>query len=748
MLATLRSLTSRSSRRHKKSSAASVDLGKEYNQTRESIVFDLDICHDSTSVGAGQSLLKAYDASTVENAGPSTGILAKSHHNIFNNVNLIESHHHFDGTHAAIQALDQRRMAGAEFDSSARHPAPQCHPQTRVELRNRIDDWLDGSLKSRSSSMLWVTGSAGVGKTAVAQTVAQRCNETGRLGGTFFFSRPGERNDPERVIPTLAHQFAIRIPDYRKIIAHILMHDSTILEKDVESQFRKLISEPFALMKRQNTTWVIILDGLDECQGSDAQIGLIELISAYIRNSDASNPTLWLICSRPEWQFRQLFSNSEFMEFCIREEILIDSRSSRADVSFALEAGFQGIRGRYWDVFSPTGAETWPSVRQLRELSLIASGLFIFASTVLQFVGDAGFGDPVSRLETCLAFLRSPENSSCMNPLYALDLLYGRVLADVPSEIAPVTITILGFHILQPDNRMPARAVANFLCLDQRTFYKALRMLHSILFIPDPDEAGTQRLRIHHTSLIDFLRNEDRSGKFSLKYGKAEASIAVQSIKWYNHYLQLECKLRESAHENCNLGLPDISWPDSQRDNVPAQYSRLQNFAKRNCWKLCHGVSNENLSLVTNELLSFNFCHMRSVVDAINFSRFLSRLSEVRENGGLIRTRPVNVLDRKLLRGYSFEIARRPQTLNQIETKVNGGRLRAEYHVSSVHTLVPMWNAVKTDWHWRPIGSWVDKNISMTGVFWLGNGDRTCVVTEYYRFIPEEPELLGMIEDV
>jgi hypothetical protein len=41
----------------------------------------------------------------------------------------------------------------------------------------------------------------------------------------------------------------------------------------------------------------------------------------------------------------------------------------------------------------------------------------------------------------------------------------------------------------------------------------ALRGLHSILFIPDPDD---HRIRVHHASLHDFLSNPERAGRFYL----------------------------------------------------------------------------------------------------------------------------------------------------------------------------------------------------------------------------------------
>ncbi|KAF9442692.1 hypothetical protein P691DRAFT_618043, partial [Macrolepiota fuliginosa MF-IS2] len=74
---------------------------------------------------------------------------------------------------------------GAGLDSAVRYPLPRCHPATRRTLRGRIAGWL----ADRSTNLLWLYGPAGVGKSAIAQTVAEDCRKEGWLGAAFFFSR-------------------------------------------------------------------------------------------------------------------------------------------------------------------------------------------------------------------------------------------------------------------------------------------------------------------------------------------------------------------------------------------------------------------------------------------------------------------------------------------------------------------------------------------------------------------------------
>ncbi|KAF9443493.1 hypothetical protein P691DRAFT_622128, partial [Macrolepiota fuliginosa MF-IS2] len=70
-----------------------------------------------------------------------------------------------------MRLLEDRRIPGAEIDSSTRYPPPKCHPSTREDLRSRITKWLMGDNYERN--ILCLLGPAGTGKSAVAQTIAE-----------------------------------------------------------------------------------------------------------------------------------------------------------------------------------------------------------------------------------------------------------------------------------------------------------------------------------------------------------------------------------------------------------------------------------------------------------------------------------------------------------------------------------------------------------------------------------------------
>ena len=107
-----------------------------------------------------------------------------------------------------IQALSQAISHGAMRDAADRDPPPRCHPGTREKATEDIIRWIEEP--KTPSTVLWVSGRAGVGKSALMQKIA----ELGHVyfGGCFFFRRgtPG-CNMKDHLFSTLAYQLAMNV---------------------------------------------------------------------------------------------------------------------------------------------------------------------------------------------------------------------------------------------------------------------------------------------------------------------------------------------------------------------------------------------------------------------------------------------------------------------------------------------------------------------------------------------------------
>ncbi|KAF9440385.1 hypothetical protein P691DRAFT_687850, partial [Macrolepiota fuliginosa MF-IS2] len=71
----------------------------------------------------------------------------------------------------------------------------------------------------------------GIGKTAIAQTVAEEFRASDRLGASLFFSVKNLRDNPNEVIPTLVYQLALTYPKSKSLVIKRLSAGRTILER-------------------------------------------------------------------------------------------------------------------------------------------------------------------------------------------------------------------------------------------------------------------------------------------------------------------------------------------------------------------------------------------------------------------------------------------------------------------------------------------------------------------------------------
>jgi hypothetical protein len=201
------------------------------------------------------------------------------------------------------------------------------------------------------------------------------------------------------------------------------------------------------------------------------------------------------------------------------QEIPIDSEQSVRDVKLYLNEEFAKIRKRYPEL--TIVYDTWPSEIQFLTISRAASGLFVFASTVLRFIDDDE--NPVYRLNVVIAFLEKPLNQqpSRINPLALLDALYDRILQEMSSSTVETAKLILGYLVLSDQihavgerNFAPDQTpfwMCNVLLLEQYIVYGTLRKLRSVLGFPEPQRAYDEPVRFLHASFSDYLIDHERS---------------------------------------------------------------------------------------------------------------------------------------------------------------------------------------------------------------------------------------------
>jgi cytidylate kinase len=89
---------------------------------------------------------------------------------------------------------------------------------------------------------MWLYGPLGVGKTAIAQSLAELCFDMNILAASFFFSRmAADCSHSTLVIATIAYQLCLSIPEVKSYIEAAVERDPDILRLSLEAQVQKLI---------------------------------------------------------------------------------------------------------------------------------------------------------------------------------------------------------------------------------------------------------------------------------------------------------------------------------------------------------------------------------------------------------------------------------------------------------------------------------------------------------------------------
>ncbi|KDR71318.1 hypothetical protein GALMADRAFT_25087, partial [Galerina marginata CBS 339.88] len=323
--------------------------------------------------------------------------------------------------------LLQEHVAPAAFHNSGeRLDPPKCHPNTRVAVQQKIMDWVMGlDVQALSALIIWLYGSAGVGKSAIAQSIAELCSVNGCLLATFFFSRTDpSRNHSRYFLATIAYQISTILPSTRPLILKAIDRDPLIFTRSLSTQFTALIIDPLQNLMDSgyifelNSPRLVLVDGLDECLDRQTQVSIIDFISnASLRRQI---PLKFLICSRPEYEISAALNSADLMSILTKVK-LDDSFRPNDDIRVFFREKFDNIKQNHpLKQFIPS---SWPGVEVIKSLVEKSSGQFIYASTVIKYVISPRHRPP-DRLNVILN-LRSAGRDL---PFAELDALYMHIL--------------------------------------------------------------------------------------------------------------------------------------------------------------------------------------------------------------------------------------------------------------------------------------------------------------------------------
>jgi len=301
---------------------------------------------------------------------------------------------------------------------------------TRVQILRDIDNWIKDP---NSQQIFWLTGLAGTGKSAIAWTVCLRASNDPEivLGGSFFCSRSASwaaQRDVRCVIPTLAQLLARQSTTFSQALANELTLDPDILHKRIPTQIEKLLTRPLLALANSRVPVVFVIDALDECGGQSTANGTLddaethrivsEMLDALVAFSRANLglPIRFLVTSRPETHIRDTpVSDSEFAK--VLRLHTVNEKQVTTDIRLYIATRLLStpkLRARFTD-------------NDANMLSQLCDGLFIVATTALQYALGAGIDRAATRFKTLLNTSRDGLSTGAAAPL---DRMYALILED------------------------------------------------------------------------------------------------------------------------------------------------------------------------------------------------------------------------------------------------------------------------------------------------------------------------------
>jgi NACHT domain len=391
------------------------------------------------------------------------------------------------------------RAGYAAHDSSRGDAPSSCLEGTRVAILEEILSWAE-SANGERPPVYWLNGLAGIGKSTIAKTVAERAQGKAILGASFFFSRSDEPlRDPRLVFPTLAFDLAQSDSAFRTVIVEALRKDPKLGHKKLLHQIEGLILAPLSKVNPVPSPTLIILDALDECE----EKGAVEILQLVFSHAIQIPFLRILITSRPQPHLSSVFSKFPNLEKTVLHDI--DASLVQQDIRLYISTELAKIPGKL-DLPMPAD---WATQNQTTLLVGKSGNLFIYAATAVRFISDDRMRDPPSQLSLILNTRSAQEVGA--TPYSQLDNLYMGVLrgsfsSDNRGQSLRRFQIVVGSIVLLREP-LPLSSLARFVQYEPHVVEATLYHLHSVIIPPsDLREAP----RIYHPSFLEFITDASR----------------------------------------------------------------------------------------------------------------------------------------------------------------------------------------------------------------------------------------------
>ena len=328
-------------------------------------------------------------------------------------------------------------------------------------------------------------------------------------------------DDGHFLFSTITYQLALKVPGLRQHVNHIMELHPTLHTKSMDVQLRFLIIDAFRqLSPLPQRPYLVLIDELDECHDKATQQTILRLLCETIAVHKL--PLRFLTGSRPESHIRDSF-DQESLYTVTRRVILDEKFNPGRDIQQFLRDGFAKICANN-PILSHV-EHPWPEEGVIDLLVQRSSGQFIYADTVLKFVG-AKFCSPTKQLTLVLK-----RDATAFSDL---DQLYTQILSAYPRAVN--IVQVLG--IISASHGERAEVMEDIFGMEKGELKLVLCGLSSLMKDENDDGWGGLNLgatsyfipHFAHASFGDYLFDSSRSGPFHVNRQEYENQLTKRSF--------------------------------------------------------------------------------------------------------------------------------------------------------------------------------------------------------------------------
>jgi len=443
----------------------------------------------------------------------------------------------------------------------------QCLQGTRTDILSQITEWINDS-RDTAQRVLWLSGPAGTGKSAIAHTIASWFKDSGGLGSCFCFDRDLKTdNRHEKIFSTIARDLADRDPEIRRTLANIVEHANALKNTtDIIQQWRELFMEPLKKFSGSSVGPVlIVIEALDESGAAKTRRNLLRILAGTLEGEGLPQITELpsnfriLVTSRPlhdiDNEFRDAPRILRLSMDNIPEEV--SKKDIHSFVSHELKK-VSDLRDEHYGALADT-----------------AGGLFEWARLACEYIQETPPGSYTIDRFNAVMYHDHGERANLLHGIYSFIL--GENMGKDKYTIFEYQRALAKFHSVmgqilgsaEPLTLDALNAMRSHFP-DQSERYKVQVVVEHMGSLLSGTTNSYSPVRPLHASFREFLTDKSSSKDFFVEMSDSQRNLAFGSLRVMAGDLRFNmCNLKSSYLSNSE----DTELPDRIATCIPSHLS-------------------------------------------------------------------------------------------------------------------------------------------------------------------------------